>query len=259
MFNKNIKIAFFDVDWTLLDHNDESIHQSTYETLDILKNKGVKLCISTSRSPQEMKNLPSKLLEYMDAIIMGAGTYIKINGELEVKYIEDKLLSKIIKFLEDNDITYRYCLESGMGFLNKEDSTIQKRFDRVYYFHPDTKKYEGEKVAMILYYCNPDIRLQIEELAKDTGNARIIVGGEIYPKNIDKGDAMIDVAKRFGYNAENIVAVGDGLNDISMIKKAGIGIAMGNGQNELKEVADFIADDVKNDGIYKAFKELEII
>ena len=55
------------------------------------------------------------------------------------------------------------------------------------------------------------------------------------------------------------IAIGDGLNDVEMIKEAGYGIAMGNSSDVLKASADYVTDDVSNDGLYKAFKHLGII
>ncbi len=58
---------------------------------------------------------------------------------------------------------------------------------------------------------------------------------------------------------DDAVAFGDGLNDVEMLKAVGIGVAMGNGHEKAKAVADVIAAHVDEDGIYKVMKELEII
>ena len=65
--------------------------------------------------------------------------------------------------------------------------------------------------------------------------------------------------KKFNYNIEDVIAVGDGDNDISMIEHAHLGVAMGNGAESLKKAADLVTDSVNNDGIYKLFKRLNMI
>ena len=55
------------------------------------------------------------------------------------------------------------------------------------------------------------------------------------------------------------VAFGDSLNDIEMIQTASIGVAMGNGRQELKDVADFVTTHVEADGIYNGVKKLKLI
>ena len=58
---------------------------------------------------------------------------------------------------------------------------------------------------------------------------------------------------------EETIAFGDGGNDITMIEHAAIGVAMGNANKEVKEIADYITDDVDNNGIYNALKHFNII
>ena len=62
------------------------------------------------------------------------------------------------------------------------------------------------------------------------------------------------IIARHGIKPEETMAFGDGGNDISIIKKAGIGVAMGNANEQLKNAADYITDSVDEDGIYKALK-----
>lgn len=72
-----------------------------------------------------------------------------------------------------------------------------------------------------------------------TCSASVLV--EISPKGDDKGGAVRFLAKHYGIGIEDTVAVGDNLNDISMIRAAGVGVAVGNAIEELKREADFIA------------------
>ena len=66
-------------------------------------------------------------------------------------------------------------------------------------------------------------------------------------------------AGSIGIDMKDTIAIGDGLNDVEMIKAAAYGIAMGNSSEILKENADYVTDDVSNDGLYKAFKYLELV
>lgn len=259
MIDSKIDIFFFDVDWTLLDHNDETVHELTYQALDSLKKQNRILCMCSSRSPQEATTMPSKLLEYFDVRILGAGTYVEINGNKTVTTINQDEIKNIIDFLDNHDVTYRYCTESGTGYINREDRRIQKRFERVYYFHPDTKKYDNEKITTIMYYTDEKTCEELENTFKNIGHSRLTVGGEIYPTNLDKGAIMLKIAKDLGYSKENIFAIGDGLNDRAMIEQAQIGVAMGNSPQLLKDVADYTTKDVKDDGVYFALKHYNLI
>ena len=63
----------------------------------------------------------------------------------------------------------------------------------------------------------------------------------------------------FGIDRANTMAFGDGGNDITMLKHVGIGVAMGNANPEVKEIADYITDDVDSDGIWNALKHFGIL
>jgi hypothetical protein len=75
----------------------------------------------------------------------------------------------------------------------------------------------------------------------------------------DKGEGLLAMAKYFGLNPDHTMAFGDGGNDSTMIRKAGIGVAMGNAIDELKAEADYITTTVDNDGIREALRHFGLI
>lgn len=75
---------------------------------------------------------------------------------------------------------------------------------------------------------------------------------EFTAKGIDKAKALDTVLKKLGYNKDEIIAFGDGHNDSSMVKYAGLGIAMDNAVKELKDIADYITLSNDEDGIAHA-------
>ena len=82
---------------------------------------------------------------------------------------------------------------------------------------------------------------------------------DVIPASSGKAAAIKEVLKYYGFSAEECMAFGDGGNDIDMIKFAGIGVAMGNSDEEVKMAADHVTDTCDNDGIYKAFKYFKMI
>ena len=72
---------------------------------------------------------------------------------------------------------------------------------------------------------------------------------ELMSYGINKGFGLSFLAKHAGFNREHIIACGDSFNDISMIKYAGLGVCMENGEEEVKSIADVIAGSSENDGI----------
>ncbi|MBR4953446.1 MAG: HAD-IIB family hydrolase, partial [Oscillospiraceae bacterium] len=78
---------------------------------------------------------------------------------------------------------------------------------------------------------------------------------EINASRANKGEALTALAHHLGYTDENTMSFGDGLNDLSMIKSAGLGVAMENACSEVKNAADYITDTNDNDGVKKAIEK----
>ncbi len=248
----------FDNDSTLYDHKFGGIHEKTYEALEELKRSGKKLVLNTSRSYEETYNIPKRLLDLMDAVILINGAYIIEKDETRITYLPDEDVQKYVTFFAEHDIPYRYCVDSGKGYLSREDEH-KEIFQRLYGVTPEIKPYEGERVLQFLYYAVGDLREEVIELASDKENTRLWFAGEISPSGKSKGKAMLETAERMGVPAERICAFGDGGNDIDMMEKAGLSIAMGNGSNECRLAADYVTDDICDEGVYNALKHFGFI
>jgi len=82
---------------------------------------------------------------------------------------------------------------------------------------------------------------------------------ELAVKGVSKGTALVFLARKFGIPIEHTIAVGDGLNDIEMLQIAGTGIAVANACDELKKVSDLVTDDIDAGGMYRVFKDLNLV
>lgn len=253
------KIFFFDIDSTTFDHSIKDVREKTYEALQKLKDKGCKLCINTSRAYEEMYNVPKKLVDMMDCIIMLSGSYIIKDGKTYVKYMDDDQIKSCIQFLDNNDITYRYSLDSGHGYLNRHDEDKENLFATLYHMTPGIKKYEGERIIQILFYASDKRREELKKIMNKSTYSHLFLGGEFNPENTDKGFSLESVAKMYGFNIEDTCAFGDGDNDYTMLKKANLGIAMGNGTPQCKQCADYITDDISDEGLYNALIHFNIL
>ena len=114
------------------------------------------------------------------------------------------------------------------------------------------KKYENEKVIHILFYATGETREEIFSIAQGQSCCRLEIAGEISPNTLNKGTAMLKVAKEYRFDKDELCSFGDGGNDIEMIEKAGLGVAMGNACKNLKDVADYVTDDISDEGLFNA-------
>ena len=74
-----------------------------------------------------------------------------------------------------------------------------------------------------------------------------------------KGRGIDIVVKYFGADVADTLGIGDGENDMEMLRSAGVAIAMGNGKPMLKEIADYVKTDIDKDGIWNAFEHFHLI
>ena len=81
---------------------------------------------------------------------------------------------------------------------------------------------------------------------------------EITPKNMDKGVALRELGKYLKLDKSEIMACGDGYNDVALVKSAGIGVAMKNAQRPVLEIADYITDSNENNGVGKAIEKFAL-
>ena len=82
---------------------------------------------------------------------------------------------------------------------------------------------------------------------------------DVTAKGADKGEGMLCMAAHFGLNPQYTMAFGDGGNDASMIRTAGIGVAMGNALDTLKTEADYTTTSVDDDGVLNALRHYGLV
>jgi len=79
---------------------------------------------------------------------------------------------------------------------------------------------------------------------------------EVVPMQIDKANTLSVLLEKLSINPKNVIAIGDGVCDVSMIQLAGLGIAMGNAQESVKACADYVTDSNENDGVAKVVEQI---
>lgn len=254
-YKPDIKIIFFDIDSTTFDHSIKDVRESTLIALKKLKEKGIKLAFATSRAPDEMVNLPKKLSDLMDGFVGCAGGYTIFNNEVYPKVISDPNLNECIKYLDDNNLTYRYVTSDGKDYLNKHDERVENIFENLYRMCPPIKKYENEDIVHLLYYTEDKIQMgRVDAILKESSHLHYTYPNEAMAKDTDKSSDMLRLAKRLGFKKENVAAFGDSFNDVDMLKAAELGICMGNGRDVTKLAADYVTDDITAEGLYNALK-----
>lgn len=271
------KLIFIDIDGTLTVAGENIPPSSAVEAIKMAQKKGHKVFLSTGRNI----GMLSPLLKYgFDGVIGCGGGIILVDGKLiydcpmsdDQRDIALEVLARngVFRTIEAYDVTYGD--ENLSDFLDNTDSNNseierwRKSLASELGIRP-MSEYDGRPIYKIVVMCNKSF--QLDEARKLLGKdfnfaiqdveAFNCLNGDLVNRKFDKGKGIIRVCEELNVDIKDTVAFGDSMNDLEMLEVAGISVVMGNGSEKLKAKADFVADRVDNDGLYKAFKKLELI
>ena len=256
-----IKAIFLDFDGTLYTHTDERVLPSSNKAIKLLREKGIKVFICTGRSEIELTWFDLGDLEF-DGFIYNNGQVVFDNsGKLIYSNpIKGKLLDTIIGLFKEKRLPVMLCDNKDV-YINFANDHITKVQSDVGSKLPKEKEYDGKDIVMAAVYFTQDSDKDMLMALKDDAEITYWHTGavDIVPKGASKSKGIDETIKYYGINLDETMSVGDGENDMEMIKHCGIGIAMGNSQQEVKNVADYVTDHIDDDGLYKAFKHYKLI
>lgn len=255
------KIIIFDIDGTLYDNRNKCLYESSIECIKELYKKGHELVIASGRSYPMINNI-EKIKKYINTYILINGQIILRDGkEIYKDPIDTNKLRVLLEDFDKWDIPYG-CISSSLERLNKVNDDVNYAYTSFCLKEPvvDEKYYLKDDIYQI--WCFSDSEKVRDFIFKHPDYDFMAWGGtgyDVVPKGKNKANTIIKLIDILNYDMKDVIAIGDGYNDINMIKTVGFGIAMGNACEELKEAADYITDDIDKDGVYKAFKYLKMI
>ncbi len=270
------KLLCIDLDGTLLPSNHHISHY-TIETLKKANEKGVTIVISTGRSFTDSLRF-AELIGVKTYIIAANGAYVREQDSNDIIYkniLDEESVWKIIEVCSKYNIT--------PGFHTIDKIIHGDDFGRFIDMLKQRAKDLGKEPVMHTAIYAKDLDMWKEIIAQEKDNimkseiyfedAEVIkkikedlraldqlevVGSlreeqmEVNAKGTSKGRAIEILSGLLNIRPEEIMAIGDGENDITMIEFAGLGIAMGNAKDALKEIADYVTESNDEDGVAKA-------
>lgn len=255
-----IKAAFFDVDGTLLSYTTRQVRLSAREAIAKLQAKGILCIVATGRHMIQMSKLPVGDIPF-DAFLMLNGQLV-LDKEQNVLFdmpIEGKAKEFLIEKFSDH--TYpALIIERDDMYLNFVTDHVNDVHKIIAIARPHLREYRGGDIYQICAYLRPEEEHLVDPIKDDCVMTRWHYGGMDI---IAGGGGKMSGIKRYleltGIQREEIIAFGDAENDLDMIQFAGIGVAMGNAKEVVKEVADYVTADIDDDGIEKALKYFKLI
>jgi Cof subfamily protein (haloacid dehalogenase superfamily) len=255
---------FFDIDGTLVSFKTHQIPPSTILALTQAKANGHKVFIATGRPPLIITNLGA-----IEHLIDG---YVTINGALcfvgeetvRCKAIPPEDARQVVADAQQKDY--------GLIVVGEKDVAVMDPKGEVDRIFRGELAVENLSLAKPLHQVIQQRILQMTPFFPEDYEPELMAlipsctSGRWHPaftditaKGADKGEGLLAMAAYLGLDPQFTMSFGDGGNDTSMIRTAGIGVAMGNGLDSLKQEADYVTTAVDEEGVMNALKHFKLI
>lgn len=255
-----IKVIFFDIDGTLLSHTTGTVPQSAKDAIHQAQANGIQCVIATGRDLTEMSKLP-----VMD---IGFDGYLTLNGNICLdkdkkmfagNEIDPGEVEILVSIFQAGRLPF-VLIGENQRYINYVDDVVIQTQLATHGTIPDIGEYHGEKIYQCLAFVNEEVKAKLADLLDQCSiTSWNDTGIDIIAKTGGKAAGIQKFLDKEGLKRSQVMAFGDGENDIAMIKFAGIGVSMGNGKESLKRAADYVTTSVDDDGIANALKHFGLI
>lgn len=283
---KNIRMVLLDLDGTLLNQYGK-ISSRSKSIIKKLIDSDIKVVIATGRNLIQARML-TKDIEGLHYLVSN-GAYVEL---ADSRLINDNLLpkEKLVNILDSIDLDKTLVFLQGKDFIRTNLSKPKELFNKAlskglkYLFNPkkmfamlrkettigkvtksvdDIKGYACKSTEEFYKVLAVGNREELVEVRKELKKLGLSISSsssgnlEINNEGVSKGVALKLLCKEFNIDIQDTLAIGDGGNDVEMVKSAGKGVAMGNSINqELRKVADIITDSHDKEGVAKILEQI---
>jgi len=267
------KLICIDMDGTLL-NDKKTISERNIKAIRLANDKGVRIAVCTGRIFTSAESF-SDLLGVKSPVIAANGAYIREKDRDEVVYKASIGIEKCKKLLYvfrqydiyphfyTNETIFTENVEYSSRFYEQTNKTLPKdkqiKVVLVKNWDDIFRKYDAEIFKAIGVDSDLEKIRKAKITIRDMNEFEVVSSHfdnfEVTDKGVSKGNAVKVLGDYYGISSNQIICIGDSENDLSMIKYAGLGIAMGNADENVKEASKYITDNNNSDGVAKAIEK----
>lgn len=258
MKEKRIKLLISDIDGTII-QNREIFPDKLANAVERLQKVGIKFTFASGRLPCDIDKYAKKMKLDMPIVSCNGALVYSGKNILKEKTFSVGILKNLIKLADKEKMTVLYAI-SGEEYCHKNTiDTIRKREQRGYY-HPmrelteaDMETLQVNKLNVFAGSSGKDIEIfsdEIERLKDKLLFTRYGQEGlEIVSSGVNKATGVEMISEFLNIKPEEIAAIGDNENDAEMLSFVGLGAAVANATDEIKDIADYNCSEIGADGV----------
>lgn len=242
---KKYKALVLDVDGTIILNNFNAMPSQKVKNAIRKANKVITVILATSRPHFHVEHIIKDLGINSPCIVIGGPQIFdpKTNKIIWEKLIEVKDIKKIFKIAENMKVK---ITDDGTGKPQRNEEVNVNDYKKI---GPAQFWIYALESNVVLEMMEKLSRIPTISAVKVPSWKKGKIGIVITHAKATKKHALRITAKALNFSTKDFIGVGDGHNDISLLKNCGLKIAMGNADEELKKIADFIAPSVEEDGV----------
>lgn len=256
-----IKAVFFDIDGTLVSFKTHQVAQSSIQAIHALRKKNIKVFIATGRHPWAINNLGT--LQFDGYVTINGGYCLIDDRVIFRKTIDDKEVVALMDYLQHTASFPVVFVQEKDLFMNYYNNTVHEIFELLNFpsppIEPIEKALDAPIFQVISFFDEEQEKIIMTHLPGCETTRWNPLFTDIVPKGGSKSLGIDKVIAELSISIEETMAFGDGGNDMDMLQHVGLGVAMGNANEEIKAIADYVTDSVDEDGIFRALRHFNII
>lgn len=262
------KAIALDIDGTITNSKKE-VTQKTKQAIENAYKEGKVVILASGRPTAGIHHIAREInLEEQGGYILA------FNGARIINYKTKEVIYQNVLPQEMIPILYKEAVDHGVGIITYEGDEvicgcnhdkyidIEAYINKIHVTDVDNfDQYVTFDVNKCLMTAEPEILERMEiEMKEKYGDKLSIFRSEPFfleymPQNVDKANSLSHLLEHLGLIKEELIACGDGFNDLSMIQYAGLGVAMDNAQDIVKENADIVTKSNDDDGVAHVINE----
>ncbi|MDC3739496.1 HAD family hydrolase [Pseudomonas syringae pv. syringae] len=258
-----VQFLLSDIDGTLL-RRDHSLSQANIDAIKRLRTADVHFTLASSRPPRAMRQVIEALDVDLPTVAFNGGTITHPDGSLLVAHrIDPRAVRICLELFAGQNVAIWVFADDQWLLIDPDADYVDHELDALGYDYVQVESFEPyldrvDKIVAasgdfeLLKTLEARLNPQIEGLALAARSQKYYL--DVTALEANKGSALVALADYLGVDLSRTAAIGDGGNDVAMFHKAGLSIAMGQGEQTVKGQADHVTDSNEQDGVANAIE-----